>query len=263
MPCEVTVSACLAIWCVGFVRKKQRLPPLFYLLVHFFNEDLSLVCPLAHSTHAANQSRACIRSPLYELYEKDTDPERGTTMKSISAGRHLSRTVLCVITAIFSWPVAAQSVSDILRENNNLTTFSKFSKALDKGNLWEVLDSSKTVTVFVPSDSAIDIDGSAFLLEDVLVTPANHERLVDLLSYHIVLGLIPDFNTAIHPINLETLANECLPVVRIGYSLKIGPEAFVTESLNGDNGQIYIIDRMLWQPYEGSHCFPKSVATLR
>jgi hypothetical protein len=38
-------------------------------------------------------------------------------------------------------------------------------------------------------------------------------------------------------------------VWRMGSAVRVGPEAVVTNYMAADNGMVFIIDRLLWQPW--------------
>lgn len=162
--------------------------------------------------------------------------------------------VLVLLVATHSWPVAAQPIVDLLKADDNLTIF---VNALEQSDLLETLERNGPFIVFAATDSAMKNEGSAFLLETVLLTKSNRARLIKLLSYHIVPGPHAAFKDIAAPMKLNTLASSCLSIDRMGSALKVGPESFVTGSVSGDNGTIYFIDRLLWEPYESSKCWPK------
>jgi uncharacterized surface protein with fasciclin (FAS1) repeats len=117
-----------------------------------------------------------------------------------------------------------------------------------------MLQQEQSVTLFLPTDKALRDEGSAFLLEHVLLTTSNQERLQEVLSYHVYPGLQID-RDAVRDANLRSLRGACFPLYRLGSGLRIGPESVVTEYIRADNGAIFVIDRLLWQPWDGSsHC---------
>ena len=124
-----------------------------------------------------------------------------------------------------------------------------FSNAVERAGLSERLKEPGPFTLFVPSDQAMINEGSAFLLERVLLTKSNTERLADLVLYHVVPArrLTPD---QLDSVNLPTLADVPLRVDRLGKALVVGGWAVVTDRKVADNGVIYIIDRLLW-PRDG------------
>jgi len=98
--------------------------------------------------------------------------------------------------------------------------------------------------VFVPSDRALANEGSAFLLDSVLLTDANAGRLADLVRHHIVRAsggaIAPGGND-----ELQTLAEVPLALVRVGGGLVVAGYAVVTDRIATGNGVVYIVDRLL------------------
>lgn len=167
------------------------------------------------------------------------------------------RLTALILIATCAWPVAAQSISDRLSADNNHAIF---VNALKKSGLLEILKTGNPVTLFAPTDSAMRLEGSSFLLETVLLTKTNENRLHELLSQHIVPGTHPAFEHIAHSLKLATLAGTCLSVDRMGSAIKVGPESVVTGRVSADNGTIYFVDRLLWRPFEDSQqCWRNSI----
>lgn len=167
--------------------------------------------------------------------------------KSARPGKWLALFTAFLGTFIHQHAVA-EPIGAILETRSE---FSIFARALRQSGLLGRLKTDGRFVLFAVSDQAMEEEGSSFLLNSVLVAPLNEERLVTLMSYHVVpaLGLLPDGFT--HPVQLETLASTCLSVSRVGQRLQVGPEAFVAGAISADNGTIYALDRLLWQPWQG------------
>jgi uncharacterized surface protein with fasciclin (FAS1) repeats len=87
------------------------------------------------------------------------------------------------------------------------------------------------------------------LLENVLLSKRNRQRLKHLLSYHVIpdIRLVPDSIDG--SIELTTLSGRVLPVVRSGLSLSVvstSATAVVTRRIEVDDGVIFVVDRLLW-----------------
>jgi uncharacterized surface protein with fasciclin (FAS1) repeats len=127
--------------------------------------------------------------------------------------------------------------------------FEIFLSALKKSGLVDRINSEDRVTLFIVPDKAMRDEGSAFLLEKVLVTKQNQQRLQALMSHHVGFGpvLLPDGIGS--GTDIRTSAGGCLSVFKLGTGIRVGPEAVVTDVKHVDSGVIYIIDRLLWQPW--------------
>lgn len=139
--------------------------------------------------------------------------------------------------------------ADLYQEVATDDRLALFSNAVERAGLSERLKEPGPFTLFVPSDQAMINEGSAFLLERVLLTKSNTERLADLVLHHVVPArrLTPD---QLDSVNLPTMAGVPLRVERRGKALVVGGWAVVTDRKVADNGIIYIIDRLLW-PRDG------------
>lgn len=90
--------------------------------------------------------------------------------------------------SVSAWAGATQSAStfdDLLESNARI---SLFAQALDQSGLINEVNEGSVMTVFIPTNTAMDTDGSRFLLESVLVAQGNEQRLKETISYHIVPG---------------------------------------------------------------------------
>jgi uncharacterized surface protein with fasciclin (FAS1) repeats len=162
-------------------------------------------------------------------------------------------TGLAVLTAITTGaaalsgePASAQPMDKLLAGQSE---FSTFTNALRKSGLWEQIQTREAMTIFAISDKAMSDEGSTFLLDKVLMTEPNQERLLSFMSFHVLFG------TALEPegidgeLKLDTAEASCLVVWRMGTAVRVGPEAVVTRYMSADNGVVYVIDRLLWQPW--------------
>jgi uncharacterized surface protein with fasciclin (FAS1) repeats len=128
--------------------------------------------------------------------------------------------------------------------------FEIFSSALKKSGLMDRINSEDRVTLFIVSDKAMRDEGSAFFLEKVLQTKQNQQRLVALMSHHVGFAsvLLPDqIGSGAY---IPTSAGGCVSVFKLGTGIRVGPEAVVTDVKHVDSGVIYIVDRLLWQPWK-------------
>jgi uncharacterized surface protein with fasciclin (FAS1) repeats len=119
-----------------------------------------------------------------------------------------------------------------------------FANAVNQAGLSDMLKQEGPFILFVPSDQAMTDEGSAFLLDSVLLTKSNAERLKDLVSYHIVPST-ESTGTAASDGNLPTMTNSPLHMTRLGTARIINGWAVVTDRKETDNGVLYVVDRLL------------------
>ena len=142
----------------------------------------------------------------------------------------------CLITpnSVFTVPeinfgAAAAWSSDRVKQNTNsmrvadyllsLDEVSIFQSALQASRHWSTITKSDSISVFVPTDDALQNEGSAFLLSEVLVKPENSVRLDELAGIHIVAsGLLLSREFGKSGV-VETLSKHCIAVQVMDLSL--------------------------------------------
>jgi uncharacterized surface protein with fasciclin (FAS1) repeats len=163
----------------------------------------------------------------------------GLSISSVAAGHGYAQTA--------TTGAAASSLQEVIE---NEPRFSIFANALKQTGLWQDLESREASTVFVPSDEALKAAGSAPLLEGVLLSEANRKRLRDVMSYHVHVGqqLSP---AGIENVELVAENGACLLISRVGGGIRVGPSAVVTQHIRTNDGSLFVIDRLLWRPWNG------------
>ncbi len=157
---------------------------------------------------------------------------------------------IAATTLTTQWSLAnVKALETEMRKNPGLTLF---VKALDISYFWERLISSDTFTVFVPTDKAMQVEGSDFLMQSVLMTEENVERLAQLVATHVIPGNLPEGKDRV---SLQTLSGDCLTIENSGRSLKVGPEAYALNTEQFGNIKVITIDRLLIPDYRpGGGC---------
>lgn len=119
-----------------------------------------------------------------------------------------------------------------------------FANAIEQAGLSDMLKQEGPFILFVPSNQAMTNEGSAFLLNSILLTKSNAGRLKDLVSYHIVPTKQLAGNEA-SDVNLPTMTNTPLYMARLGEARVINGWAVVTDRKETNNGVLYVVDRLL------------------
>lgn len=151
-------------------------------------------------------------------------------------------TLFAVLATSVAGRAGSADLSQTISANDRLTLF---ARAVSRSKMTSVLQESGPFILFAPSDQALHNEGSAYLLESVLLSDSNAERLADLVRHHIVLSRGKGISLT-GDANLETLANVPLSVTRVGSGLVVARHAVVIERIVADNGIVYIVDRLLW-----------------
>ena len=186
-----------------------------------------------------------------QLQPDTGSPMGDATMQNYASTQSVARTgkaislAVCLSALILGGTGTQAKSADLYDEVTADERLTLFANAIDRAGLSDMLKQEGPFILFVPSDQAMTDEGSAFLLDSVLLTKSNAGRLKDLVSYHIVPSAQSTGNAA-HDVDLPTMAGVTLRVDRLGKALVVGGWAVVTDRKVADNGIIYIIDRLLW-----------------
>ena len=132
---------------------------------------------------------------------------------------------------------------------------SLFTRALRLSGLWNALETRGRKIVFIPSDEALAREGSAFLLEQVLLTPENRDRLHAVVGTHLItnrfagnlMTVDSGAQTSVpESTYIRTAASNCLAWTRNERSLRVGPHAVATRILEATDGLLVYVDRLLF-----------------
>ncbi len=149
-------------------------------------------------------------------------------------------------TAVF---VSASPVNDLRAERSLDWTAPEhvriFETAFELAGLEPLVDESKSFTLFVPSDLALRLEGTAGLLQGVYATPRNRERLIDLMHYHYVPDRKLDL-ASVDSTQVRTQIGEALSIERRGDDIVLNGHIRVTESIDLGHGAIHIVSGLLW-----------------
>jgi uncharacterized surface protein with fasciclin (FAS1) repeats len=103
--------------------------------------------------------------------------------------------------------------------------------------------STKTVTVFAPTDAAFAKIPKATL--NALL--ADKAKLRHVLLYHVVAGRVPSAKAATLT-SAKTLAGSSVPISASGTTVRVGGAKVVKADIAARNGVIHVIDRVLIPP---------------
>ena len=134
------------------------------------------------------------------------------------------------------------SVADLLTADPR---FSTLVTALDSAGLMQDLRHEGPFTLFAPTDTAFSQLPQG-TMEDLL-QPANRNRLVAILSYHIVEGThrATDLQKVT---SLSTIAGSNLPVGNTNRAVTVGTATVIQPNREAGNGMIHVLDAVLMPP---------------
>ena len=177
------------------------------------------------------------------------------TMQIYTSTQSVARTGKAISLAVFLSAIilggtGTQAKSaNLYEEVTSDERLTLFANAIDRAGLSDMLKQEGPFILFVPSDQAMTNEGSAFLLDSVLLTKSNAGRLKDLVSYHIVPSAQSTGNAAtgnaVNDGNLPTMTDAPIHMARLGAARVINGWAVVTDRKETDNGVLYVVDRLL------------------
>jgi uncharacterized surface protein with fasciclin (FAS1) repeats len=132
---------------------------------------------------------------------------------------------------------------------NSVDNASIFVNALRASTHWGLIEKADSVAVFMPDNDSLRNEGSAFLLEVVLLKPENRSRLNQVTGLHIANGVTIQ-RSGDNPNAILTASGDCVTVASIGNAVKVGPESMLVSSVAVDNGEVHSVDRLLWAPFD-------------
>lgn len=130
---------------------------------------------------------------------------------------------------------------DIVDTALSAGNFSTLTAALGAAGLIEALKSDGPFTVFAPTDDAFAKIPSQTLGE--LLQPQNKEKLIAILTYHVVPGKVTSHDVA----NLNsaiTLQGQALTISKQD-GVKIDDAKVIAPDVEATNGVIHVIDTVL------------------
>ena len=185
-----------------------------------------------------------------QLQQDTGSPMGDVTMQICTSTQTVARTgkmislAGCLIALILGGIGTQAKSADLYKEVTSDERLTLFANAVNQAGLSDMLKQEGPFILFVPSDQAMTNEGSAFLLDSVLLTKSNAGRLRDLVSYHIVPSAQSIGNAASDG-NLPTMTDAPLHMARLGAARVINGWAVVTDRKETDNGVLYVVDRLL------------------
>ncbi|MBR8828379.1 MAG: fasciclin domain-containing protein [Gomphosphaeria aponina SAG 52.96 = DSM 107014] len=131
----------------------------------------------------------------------------------------------------------ATTVVDIAASSPDFETL---TKALEAAGLVETLKGEGPFTVFAPTDDAFDALPAGTL--DELLLPENKDKLVAVLTYHVVPGKVmsTDLTTG------EVVTVEGTPVaIEVGETVMVNDATVLQADVEASNGVIHVIDKVI------------------
>jgi uncharacterized surface protein with fasciclin (FAS1) repeats len=142
--------------------------------------------------------------------------------------------------ALGSASAYAADIVDTAVKNGNFTIL---AKALGAAGLVETLKGEGPFTVFAPTDEAFNRLPKA-LLEDLL-KPENKDKLIKILTYHVVAGEVMSADLAGKFSSPKTVEGSSVWINALGDTVWVNQATVTTADIQTDNGVIHVIDKVL------------------
>ena len=141
-----------------------------------------------------------------------------------------------------STTVRADSHKDIVDTAVDAGSFQTLAKALNAAGLVETLKGEGPFTVFAPTDEAFSKlpEGA---LEDLL-KPENKEKLVAILTYHVVPGKVMASDVATMD-SAKTVQGQSITITKDDDGVMVDDARVVQTDIACSNGVIHVIDNVV------------------
>jgi uncharacterized surface protein with fasciclin (FAS1) repeats len=154
-----------------------------------------------------------------------------------------------IIAAALAFAVAAPSAAladNIVETAEGAGVFNTLLAAATAAGLAETLATGENLTVFAPTDEAFAAlpEGTV----ESLLLPENKDRLVEILSYHVLPRVLMSNELPAGPIHVRTIntgADKTLAVSKSASGVTVDGANVVTADVVADNGVIHIVDAVL------------------
>jgi uncharacterized surface protein with fasciclin (FAS1) repeats len=152
------------------------------------------------------------------------------------------RTFMTVVAMLFTVSAANAMSKDIVDTAADSDQFKTLVAAVKAAGLVDTLKGDGPFTVFAPTDEAF-----AKLPEgtvDDLLKPENKEKLVSILTYHVVPGKIMSGDIAGKSKEVKTVQGDTLAVDATD-GVKVDEAEVVKADIEASNGVIHVIDTVV------------------
>lgn len=135
--------------------------------------------------------------------------------------------------------------SDIVDLAVSTDFLSTLVAAVKAGDLVETLKSDGPFTVFAPTNDAFAALPEGTL--ESLLKPENKEKLIAILSYHVVPGSVKSTDLS-DGMNATTVQGSDIKVGISGSGVKINDASVTSADIMASNGVVHVIDKVILPP---------------
>lgn len=177
--------------------------------------------------------------------------------------KKISSSVFAAFVCIVCAATTTAKQPDIVDTAVTAGSFNTLAAALKAGGLVDALKGDGPFTVFAPTDEAF-VKLPAGTVESLL-KPENKQKLVEILTYHVVQGSVPAAE-AVKLTDAKTLNGQRININADDSGVKINDSKVVKTDIMCSNGVIHVIDAVLLPPEKAAaadqphHVIEKAVA---
>jgi len=159
-----------------------------------------------------------------------------------------AETVEATPTETTAMPVEPMELPTLVDVLGSSPDFSTLVSAIGAADLTETLSGPASYTIFAPTNEAFAAMDPA-LLED-LMKPENKDKLVTVLSYHVLPGRISSSELAGKSEAMASLNNKDMLIDGTGDTLMVNTSTVTMGDIEASNGVIHVIDTVLVPRFE-------------
>jgi uncharacterized surface protein with fasciclin (FAS1) repeats len=152
------------------------------------------------------------------------------------------RTAAAVAALLLSTSAFAASDKTIVETAVEAGSFNTLVAAVQAAGLVDTLNGAGPFTVFAPTDEAFAKLPAGTV--DDLLKPENKDRLVALLTYHVVPGKVMSTDLAGKETNATTVQGSDV-AINATDGVKVDEATVVTADVEASNGVIHVIDTVI------------------
>ncbi len=150
----------------------------------------------------------------------------------------------CLALAIAG--TSAANAGNIVETAQDAGAFGTLLTAAKAAGLADALATGESLTVFAPTDDAFAAlpEGTV----ETLLKPENKDKLVAVLSYHVLPRELASNQLPGRTIHVKTIKNDgdrLLSVTKSGGAVSVDQANIVKADVRADNGIIHVIDKVL------------------
>lgn len=160
-------------------------------------------------------------------------------------GRLAAAAVTALALAIGSSSASRAADKDIVDTAVSAGQFQILVAAVEAAGLVDTLKGPGPFTVFAPTDAAFAKLPAGTI--DMLLLPENKQKLVAILTYHVVPGSVMAADV-VKLTEATTVNGATLPIAVSGGTVMVGDAKVVATDIAASNGVIHVIDTVLIPP---------------